>query len=444
MTKKILPLKSAPGPSLLKPRQVLQSWKEIASYLRVTVRTVQRWEKESGLPVHRQGTGQKARVLAYADEIDDWMTGHQAERQGTPSKWIRPVIIAGVVLLVATGVLVFLFFEAPPDVSTVGIEPTRLTAFDAAKQVLWHKELTEINVSHYAAGNDPYLVLNVDQDPEKEVLFNCAPQQSAQFPGRLICYDSNGDQLWEFKYGRERVHANRRISANYVGLRLIPVELGDHLRLLCVAGHHLWYPSQVALLDPRTGQLLDEYWHPGGLRSALVHDFDKDGQPEAVLSGINNPGVGLGYGCVVLLDLPFGKGNRSASGFESAFYDFTLGKELAYVLFPRPDVSDVQGMLPIVDSLSLTADKRVLVRVPGPDISLFYYLDYGLRLVDFRFADNLASVHDRLWRMGLLDHKLSQGEIDLLGQVRAFPTAPDGNSLEVQDQMRKWQLTTDH
>jgi hypothetical protein len=34
-----------------KPR--LDSWKEIASYLGRGVRTVQRWECEEGLPVHR-------------------------------------------------------------------------------------------------------------------------------------------------------------------------------------------------------------------------------------------------------------------------------------------------------------------------------------------------------------------------------------------------------
>jgi hypothetical protein len=35
------------------PNRRLESWKEIASYLRRTVRTVQRWEAAEGLPVHR-------------------------------------------------------------------------------------------------------------------------------------------------------------------------------------------------------------------------------------------------------------------------------------------------------------------------------------------------------------------------------------------------------
>lgn len=34
--------------------ELLDSWKEIATYLDKAVRTVQRWEKQEGLPVHRQ------------------------------------------------------------------------------------------------------------------------------------------------------------------------------------------------------------------------------------------------------------------------------------------------------------------------------------------------------------------------------------------------------
>ncbi|PYT73396.1 MAG: hypothetical protein DMG42_12615 [Acidobacteria bacterium] len=37
-----------------RPDNLLDSWKEIAAYLDREVRTVQRWEKKEGLPVHRQ------------------------------------------------------------------------------------------------------------------------------------------------------------------------------------------------------------------------------------------------------------------------------------------------------------------------------------------------------------------------------------------------------
>ncbi len=52
---------------------ILNSWKEIAQYLNRGVRTVQRWEAELGMPVHRpRGTIHSA-VFALPHEIDDWL-----------------------------------------------------------------------------------------------------------------------------------------------------------------------------------------------------------------------------------------------------------------------------------------------------------------------------------------------------------------------------------
>jgi TolB-like protein len=50
----------------------LDSWKEIASYLKRDVRTVQRWEKAAGLPVHRLRIGKSGGVYALKSELDSW------------------------------------------------------------------------------------------------------------------------------------------------------------------------------------------------------------------------------------------------------------------------------------------------------------------------------------------------------------------------------------
>jgi len=53
---------------------VLNSWKEIASYFGRGVRTVQRWERELRLPVHRIGRGRRSPVYALPTELNFWMT----------------------------------------------------------------------------------------------------------------------------------------------------------------------------------------------------------------------------------------------------------------------------------------------------------------------------------------------------------------------------------
>ena len=59
----------------------LDSWKEIAVYLRRDVKTVQRWERREGLPVHRLHHDKLGSVFAYRGEIDAWV----AERHHAPN-----------------------------------------------------------------------------------------------------------------------------------------------------------------------------------------------------------------------------------------------------------------------------------------------------------------------------------------------------------------------
>jgi len=56
----------------------LSSWKEIAAYFKSGVRTVQRWERLEGLPVHRHQHQKAGTVYAVKSELDVWWK----ERQG--------------------------------------------------------------------------------------------------------------------------------------------------------------------------------------------------------------------------------------------------------------------------------------------------------------------------------------------------------------------------
>ena len=58
---------------------MLNSWKEIASYLDRGVRTVQRWERDLHLPVHRIGKGRRSPVYALVPELKFWLITSQAE-----------------------------------------------------------------------------------------------------------------------------------------------------------------------------------------------------------------------------------------------------------------------------------------------------------------------------------------------------------------------------
>lgn len=52
---------------------ILSGWKDIANYMGKGVRTVQRYERELGLPVRRPSGRPKASVLITKTELDAWI-----------------------------------------------------------------------------------------------------------------------------------------------------------------------------------------------------------------------------------------------------------------------------------------------------------------------------------------------------------------------------------
>jgi tetratricopeptide (TPR) repeat protein len=71
-----------PDPTGVPDRRRLDSWKEIAAHLGRTVRTVQRWERDEGLPVHRHLHNKLGSVYAYTDEIDRWWAEERPSAPG--------------------------------------------------------------------------------------------------------------------------------------------------------------------------------------------------------------------------------------------------------------------------------------------------------------------------------------------------------------------------
>jgi TolB-like protein/tetratricopeptide (TPR) repeat protein len=80
----------------------LDSWKEIAAYLKRDVTTAQRWEKREGMPVYRHVHEKRGSVYAFGSELDAWLArrgatlenGSPGEQAAAPEK--TPAHRAGV------------------------------------------------------------------------------------------------------------------------------------------------------------------------------------------------------------------------------------------------------------------------------------------------------------------------------------------------------------
>src|SRR5271166_228855 len=104
----------------------LDSWKEIATYLGRDVTTVQRWERQEGMPVHRHLHHKRGSVYALSSELDGWRQSRklsspeeQEPAQGIPAdsagrrttiprgrRWL--VLASALVVLAALVALVYL------------------------------------------------------------------------------------------------------------------------------------------------------------------------------------------------------------------------------------------------------------------------------------------------------------------------------------------------
>lgn len=82
----------------------LDSWKEISAYLKRDPRTLQRWEKSEGLPVHRHVHDSQTSVYAFPAELDAWLAGRTNSANGGAGQ--EPFFRRRSVLLWTLGIII--------------------------------------------------------------------------------------------------------------------------------------------------------------------------------------------------------------------------------------------------------------------------------------------------------------------------------------------------
>jgi Tol biopolymer transport system component len=120
---------AAQGPRTPKDDDRLDSWKEIAAYVGRDTRTVARWEKSEGFPIHRHAHQKKHTVYAFKHEIDAWrqarsstaeneVQGHALRGRGLPPRWLLLTAFAIALVLAALSLLPTTTGERPREVAS--------------------------------------------------------------------------------------------------------------------------------------------------------------------------------------------------------------------------------------------------------------------------------------------------------------------------------------
>lgn len=410
------------------PGDKLNSWKEISAWLGVNVRTAQKWESESGMPVLRAPGSN--RVTAYTGELTAWLhggyeAGAAAARQRSTGAGRRNLLaLSGLaaVLLVAAAIR---FHRPSRELADWRVENSALIALDAKGGELWRFALgRELNASIYKRQDTTPAawIDDVDGDGRRELLF-CHHYDGASH-GDLICFSESGKEKWRWTPGRSAASFPEEMSPPYFADRVRVLRWNGHVRILVTAIHHTWFACQFAMLDGQ-GRQLAEYWHAGHILAFLPLNLPGYSEPLIVAAGIAN---GYGAADLIVLSPPhFGGASRE----ESPRHQIPAGapRELARLLFPGSCINRVAAPFAIPDSVRIH-DERIEVSVrQNRDGEIAAAVLFAFRpdwsLASVGLSSNYEIVHASLERRGVLTHRLDKRrEEEELSAIR-WLTPPD-------------------
>jgi hypothetical protein len=417
------------------PGGELSSWKEIAAYLGVGLRTAQIWEQERALPVHRLPGG-RGRVLANVAELDAWKrSGALQTTEPLPAapppapvsdappaaprrNWRRFAIWPGAAALVALALAVHYWPRKPVSYR---VERDTFIALDARGWECWRKmfpyRLLEANSPDISSRYT--WIGDLDGDGRNEVLFAPHPVTSQQDSTPLICYDDRGVERWRF-VNRRRVRTTTEDFAPIFGLaRFLVTPRGRGLPnvVLVATTHYLYYPSQVAMLAP-DGRVLGAYWHSGHLNFLQAADLDNDGNTEFYLAGISNAWHAA---TLVVLDQDSFVGasqEPQAPGYQ--LLGFSPPAERSRVIFPRSCLNTTFDPYNPVFSLNVGSGEIVLqtMELIGHGAGIFHHLSPDLRKHRVSISDSYRIEYQRAKAAGQLDPSCG---LEQIAELRILP-----------------------
>ena len=188
------------------PRQ-LMSWKEIADYLQVAVRTAQTWEHEKGLPVRRM-PGEKGRVSADPVELDRWKqsVSHSGHWFSNPVYLKIYAALATALLIAAAAYESSHYWGQSPQAPPASIRLKGVTSAITGRQGNGRSRMTLPETVIQTGGSDTVSALHrkisfadIDNDGELETILDYSPVHLRPSPDQLNRKANCGEESPELR-----------------------------------------------------------------------------------------------------------------------------------------------------------------------------------------------------------------------------------------------------
>ncbi len=415
----------------------LDSWKEIAAYLRRHERTVQRWRRDRGLPVHQLPRGRRGGVYAFPEELDAWLRAGGAEQlaNGTangpaelpatpqapaaghqvqgPGRQAAIAVTVAVVLVAAVITTLRLLSKTPEVPARFSFSGSSLVAYAADGRVLWtHTEpgtLVSLN-EEQRPERDQVVVRDLDGDGAQEILV--ALSRTGAGAGRLFSseflrFSTSGKVLERFSPQDTLQFGSRRFGPPWdLRVMLVTEEEGRSYVWLAFS-HNTWWPSLLLKRDAQ-GREVGRFVSAGWILSlAAVND---DAGSRILAGGISNQ-----WASAFLAVLPAGNPSGQSPAPPDSPYlcaGCPRAEPLHYFLLPPSEIAPatdqpynkVRSIIPSAEGIVYVYTAESTAEGGAGLATAVFEFDLGFRLRGARRSDYYWAVHDRLYRGGRLDH----------------------------------------
>jgi hypothetical protein len=400
--------------SLAKYPERLDSWKEIAQYLGRDERTVQRWETDCALPVHRTPGRKRGSVFAYPHELDAWLASRN-EMPPVPAS--APVTVAapfltaqkpryihvGLVLIVVVVIVAAGFTWRGQHRTHSALRLTlvedQVIGMDQQGQKLWEYRLREPSEWPQAPAKSWRLL-----DLAGKLAFIVVANHKLTGGGELDCLSANGTLLWRYepkmslKFGSQMDDGPWAIAAFEFALD------SAKPHLWAAVGDSIWGHSFVEELDVKTGQPQTRFVNNGAIYA--LRSVVSNNKRYLLAGGFNNE-----YDLPMLLVLdpsqPYAVSPQTRG---TRFYCETCGqgKPLKYFLMPKSELNQLIGQSPNsvqhIDVLGQTVNASTSELSDAMRAIYFFSITPEISPHSVTLASTYWSEHRKLEREGRVKH----------------------------------------